>query len=137
MDQLFALAEKELEGAAGPNRRSKALRALLRHRDGLSMFVDRPDVPMDSNHAEQIQRGPVIGRKLSFGSDSQQGARMSAMMYGITGTLRMNGTDVRRWLDEWLVTCAGNGSQPPSDLAPWLPWSMDERRRRRALRAAQ
>ena len=136
VDRLFALAEKELAGPAGSDRRAKALNSLLRHRDGLCVFVDRPDVPMDNNLSERMHRGPVIGRKLSFGSDSLEGALFSAMMYGIIETLRMNGIDVRTWLDDWLSACAGNGGQPPEDLSPWLPWSMDEDRRR-ALKAAR
>ena len=135
-DRLFALAEKELAGPAGSDRRAKALNSLVRHREGLSVFLDHPGVPMDNNHAERVQRGPVIGRKLSFGSDSLEGARFSAMMHGIVETLRMNGIDVRKWLDDWLAACAGNGGQPPDDLSPWLPWSMDERRRR-ALKASE
>ena len=43
---------------------------------------------------------------------------------------------VRTWLDDWLSACAGNGGQPPDDLSPWLPWSMDEDRRRQ-LKATQ
>ena len=130
LDKLFATAERELAGRAGSDRRAKPLRSLLRHRDGLCVFVDRPDVPMDNNLIERILRDPVIERKLSFGSDSLEGARYSAMMYGIFETLRMNGIDVRTWLDDWLSACAGNGGQPPADLSPWLPWSMDEDRRR-------
>ena len=136
VDRLFALAEKERAGPAGSDRRAKALNSLLRHRDGLCVFVDRPDVPMDNNLSERMHRGPVIGRKLSFGSDSLEGALFSAMMYGIIETLRMNGIDVRTWLDDWLSACAGNGGQPPDDLSPWLPWSMDEDRRRH-LKAAR
>ena len=136
VDRLFALAEKELSGPAGSDRRAKALNSLVRHREGLSVFVDRPGTPMDNNLAERVQRGPVIGRKLSFGSDSLEGARFSAMMFGVFETLRMNGIDVRRWLDDWLAACAGNGGRPPDDLAPWLPWSMDADRRR-ALKAAE
>ena len=135
-DKLFATAERELAGRAGSDRRAKPLRSLLRHRDGLCVFIDRPDVPMDNNLIERILRDPVIERKLSFGSDSLEGARYSAMMYGIFETLRMNGIDVRTWLDDWLSACAGNGGQPPADLSPWLPWSMDEDRRRH-LKAAR
>ncbi len=58
------------------------------------------------------------------------------MMYGIIKTLRMNRTDVRKWLDDCLSVCAGKGGQPPDDLSPWLPWSMDEDRRRQ-LKATQ
>ena len=132
--RLFALAHKECAGPAGPDRRAKALASLIRHRDGLCVFVDQPHIAMDNNRAERILRGAVIARKLSFGSDSLEGALFSAMMYGVIETVRMNGIDVRRWLEDWLSACAGNGGQPPDDLAPWLPWLMDEDRRR-ALKA--
>ncbi|MCY4384514.1 MAG: hypothetical protein OXE44_15345 [Nitrospinae bacterium] len=41
-------------------------------------------------------RGPVIGRRLSFGSVSEAGARFTAMMYSVLGTLSSNGTDPLR-----------------------------------------
>ena len=72
----------------------------------------------------------MIGRRLSFGSDSETGARFTALMYSVIGTLNLNGIDVRRWLEAWLAACANNGGRPPHDTAPWLPWSMDDARRR-------
>ena len=38
--------------------------------------------------------------------------------------------DVPRRLDAWLAACAHRGGRPPDDLAPWLPWSMGDARRR-------
>ena len=64
---------------------------------------------MDNNLAERVLRGPVIGRRLSFGSDSETGARFTAMMYSVIGTLSLNGIDVLRWLQAWLAACAANG----------------------------
>ena len=128
--RLFADAEAELAGLSDKARRAKALRSLVNHREGLSVFVDRAQVPMDNNKAELALRSAVIGRHLSFGSDSERGARFTAMMYSVAGTLSMNGIDVRRWLAEWLTACAHNGGQAPDDLSPWLPWSMNAGRRR-------
>ena len=73
------------------------------------------------NAGERAIRGPAIGRGLSFGSDSEDGARLTAIMYSVVGTLSMNGIDVLRWLEAWLEACAENGRQPPDDLSPWLP----------------
>ena len=67
---------------------------------------------------------------MSFGSDSEGGARFTAIMYSVVGTLSMNGIDVLRWLQAWLTACAENGGRPPDDLSPWLPWSMSEERGR-------
>ena len=130
LDGLFARAGRELDGLQEHAREGKALRSLVNHREGLSVFVARPRTPMDNNFAERVLRGPVIGRRLSFGSDSETGARFTALMYSVIGTLNLNGIDVLRWLEAWLAACAENGGRPPADLSPWLPWSMDDARQR-------
>ena len=130
VERLFADAEAELAGLSDKALRAKPLRSLLNHREGLCVFIDKPQVPMDNNRAELALRGAVIGRHLSFGSDSEKGAKFTAMMYSVAGTLALNGIDVRRWLEEWLKVCAKNGGKPPDDLSAWLPWSMREARRR-------
>ena len=136
LDALFAEAERELSDLPAGAREGKALRSLLNHREGLCVFVDQPQAPMDNNKAELALRGPAIGRRLSFGSDSELGAEFTAMMYTVVGTLKMNGIDVLRWLRAWLTECAANGGQPPEDLEPWLPWSMSEERRREFMAPA-
>ena len=130
---LFADAERELAALPDSAREGKALRSLLKHRDGLTVFVDRPEVPMDNNTAERILRNPVIGRRSSFGSDSGEGAEFTAAMYSVLGTLALNGIDILRWLEAWLTACAENGRKPPDDLSSWLPWSMSEERRQRFI----
>ena len=94
------------------------------------MFVHHPDVPADNNDSERTFRGAAIGRKLSFGSDSVRGARLSAMLYSVFTTCKRNAIDMALWLRLWLEACADNGARPPEDLAPWLPWSMDPQRKR-------
>ena len=131
LDRLFADAGAELADLPKKARKAKALRSLLRHREGLCVFLDNPQVSMDNNLAERVLRGPVIGRRLSFGSNSEKGAEFTAIMYSVVGTLSMNGIDVLRWLEAWLKACAKNGGKPPDDLSPWLPWSMSEKRRRK------
>ena len=136
LDGLFAEAARELAGLPDPARQGRALRSLLNHREGLSVFVDRPQVPLDNNRAERFLRGPAIGRRLSFGSDSEDGARFTAIMYSVVGTLPMNGIDILSWLDTWLAACAENDRKPPDDLSPWLPWSMSGERRRELMAPA-
>ena len=130
LDSLFADAERELAGLPDRAREGKAPRSLANHREGLSVFVDRPRVPMDNNAAERAPRAPAIGRRLSFGSDSRTGARFAALMYSVIGTLTLNGIDVPHWLKAWLSACAHNGGRPPDDLSPRLPRAMSEARRR-------
>ena len=94
--RLLATAKRELASLPADARENKALASLLNHRSGLTVFVDKPEVPMDNNAAERALRGPVIGRRLSFGSDSETGARFTALMYSVVATLKTNGVDVRR-----------------------------------------
>ena len=133
---MFAAAEGQLARLPPEAREGKPLRSLLNHREGLSVFLDRPRVPLDNNLAERLLRGPAIGRRLSFGSDSESGARFTALMYSVTGTLRLNGLGVPRRLADWLAACAEGGGRPPDDLSPWLPWSMDAGRRREMTASA-
>ena len=130
LEGLFAQARRELATLPSQVREGKALRSLLNHREGLSVFLERPSAPMDNNAAERVLRGPVIGRRLSFGSDSEAGARFTAMMYSVLGTLSLNGIDPLRWLEAWLTACAENGGRAPGELSSWLPWSMNAERRR-------
>ena len=127
---MFARAGQELAGLPEDAREGKALRSLVNHREGLSVFLEHPRTPMDNNLGERLLRGPAIGRRLSFGSDSEAGAKLAALMYSVVGTLSLNGIDVLRWLEAWLAACAENGGRSPDDLASWLPWSMDDARRR-------
>ena len=101
LGEVFATAERDL---ATPQ--AKPLRSLLKHREGLSVFVDVPDVPMDNNAAEREFRDAVIGRKLSLGLDSEMGAQLTAMMYSVIGTIKQNGLDVGRCLKDYLDACA-------------------------------
>jgi len=130
LEGLFAQARRELAALSAQAPEGKALRSLLNHREGLSVFLERPWVPTDNNAIERVLRGPVIGRRLSFGSDSEAGAGFTAMMYSVLGTLSSNGIDPLRWLDAWLTACAQNGGRAPGDLSAWLPWSMSAERRR-------
>ena len=72
----------------------------------------------------------MIGRRLSFGSDSETGARFTAMMYSLLGTLAPGGIDLLHWLEAWLAACTERGGRAPDDLSAWLPWSMGAQRRR-------
>ncbi len=95
---LFAKAGRELAALADDARQRGPPRPLINHRAGLALFPGHPRIPMDSNVNEAIQRSAAIGRKPVFGSDSLEGARLTAVMYTVFRTLAMNRIDVRRWL---------------------------------------
>jgi transposase len=110
-------------------RQKKVLTSLLEHWAGLTIFVEHPKVPMDNNSAENSIRTPVNGRKSYYGSGSIWSAELAATLFSILQTLVLWGINPRHWLTCYLDACAENGAQPPEDIEPFLPWSMDEERR--------
>jgi transposase len=104
----------------------KIARSLLEHWPGLRLFLDHPEVPMDNNRAENAIRGPVNGRKNYYGSGSLWSADLTAMLFSLFQTLGLWGIPLRPWLQTYLQACADNGGQAPTDITPFLPWSLAE-----------
>ena len=113
----------------------KTLRSLKRHWEGLTLFVDRPEIPRDNNEAERRERLAVLGRKNYYGSGSVWSGHLAATMFSIFQTLALCGINSQLWLTAYLQACADNGGKAPEDLASFLPWNMtDEQRRVFAVR---
>lgn len=103
---------------------SKVLKSLHNHWQGLTVFVDHPEVPLDNNTAERAHRGPVVGRKNFYGSGSLWSGRLAAILFSLFQTIQLWKMDVRRWLTAYLTACAKAHGQPPPDLQSFLPWNM-------------
>jgi len=133
-----AQAESELaEPSLHPARR-KVLESLGDHWTGLTVFVEHPEVPMDNNTAERVQRGPVVGRKNYYGSGAVWGGRLAAMLFSLLQTLCLWRLNPRSWLTAYLTACAEAGGQVPEAVDRFLPWHMSEEDRRRwSLAGAQ
>jgi len=104
------------------------LESMKNHWIGLTLFADRPEIPMDNNRGENAIRGPVIGRKNFFGSGSVWSAMLTATLYTILMTLKYWEINSRLWLQEFFKACAENGNRCPEDLSAFLPWMMDKQR---------
>jgi transposase len=76
----------------------KAIAYLGKHFDGLRVFLTDPDVPLDNNRTERALRGVVLGRKNHFGSRSERGTKVAAMMYSLVETAKINGVDPELYL---------------------------------------
>ena len=107
----------------------KILTSLKNHWDGLSIFVEHPEVPMDNNPGEKSIRNPVTGRKNFYGSGSLWSSQLAAIMFSIFQTMILYGLNCNHWLRSYLTACAENHGKAPEDLSPFLPWEMDEKRR--------
>jgi len=121
------LADEHLHEAA-----RNALESMKNHWDGLSIFVDNPEIPMDNNRAERGIRGPAIGRKNYYGSGSVWSGTFSVMMFTLFQTLLLNKVNPHEFLLAYLDACARNKGHPPDNLDAFLPWNFEEKQNRAA-----
>jgi len=99
-----------------------ALKSLVRHWDGLTVFLDHPWVPLDNNPAERLLRGEVVGRKNFYGSGSLSSGGLAESAFSVLLTADRNGLNPLTYLHTYLDACAQNGGQAPGDITRFLPW---------------
>jgi len=112
----------------------KVYQSLLNHWEGLTLFMNNPQVPLDNNIAENSIRNPVTGRKAYYGSGSIWSAELAATLFGILQTLILWKINPRHWLSAYFKACAKNSGQAPKNIAPFIPWEMDDHRKEQLSR---
>jgi hypothetical protein len=92
---FFAWAEAQLERAAllPSNPLTKALHYALERREALSLYLDDPDVPIDTNHLERALRPIPLGRKNWLFCWSEVGAEAVATLQSLIVTCRLHDID--------------------------------------------
>ncbi len=76
------------------------LGSLASHWEGLIVFLDYPEIPMDNNRSERSLRNLVVGRKNYYGSGAIWSARFTAVMFSIFKTLELWEINQVQWLSE-------------------------------------
>lgn len=122
--QMKTRADRELAADDIHPTAKKVLTSLHNHWDGLTIFVDNPDVPMDNNTAERAIRPAVIGRKNFYGSGAKWSSQLFVMMLSIFQTLQKWNINSHLWLNAYLQACAENNQSTPADFSAFLPWKM-------------
>jgi transposase len=126
---MKAQTETELSDQRLPTPCRKALISLQEHWQGLTRFLDDLRIPLDNNSSEREVRGPALGRKNYYGSGALWSGRLAAMLFSLFATLRLAKVNSRKWLRWFLESCARNGGQAPTEIAPFLPWNMSQEMR--------
>jgi hypothetical protein len=122
LDQILDTSKKHL---ADPNLHPelrRVLNGIMKDWEGLKMFLDISSVPLDNNPAERALRGPVVGRKNSYGNHSEWSAEFTADMFSLGETLRLNKINPTEFLTKYLQACAENNGKAPANAAKYLPW---------------
>ena len=76
----------------------KALGYLHNQWPRLVRFIERGDLPIDNNPAENALRPFVVGRKAWLFADTPDGAHASALIYSLVETAKANGLEPYLWL---------------------------------------
>lgn len=86
----------------------------------LVRYVERGDLPIDNNPAENAIRPFVVGRKAWLFADTQAGAHASALIYSLIETANANGLEPYLWLRNVLRNLpAATAVEHFDALLPW------------------
>lgn len=103
-EELRTLLEEAARKSAKTRYQRTFAKHLLRDWPALWTFTSVPGVEPTNNHAERGLRGAVIYRKLSLGSQSEQGERTIARLLSASVTCRLQNRSLFAYLSEVLRT---------------------------------
>src|SRR5262249_52314037 len=113
------LQDKDLHPA-----KRTVLQSMREHWEGLTLFVDHPQVPMDNNASERTLRIAALCRKNYYGSGCEWSGKLAVGMFSLVATLKKHRLNPRKWLTAYLQACAQAGGKAPEDVDQWLPWNL-------------
>ena len=118
--EFFRWAQNEYEKNPVPKSLyGAALGYALRQQSWLMHVFCDGRLELSNNRAERSVRPFAIGRKNWLFSNTPLGAKISAVIYSLVETAKINGLNPASYL-EYLLTALPRGSQP-EDCLPWLP----------------
>ena len=127
--EMDKVRKQEVEWRGLPKPARKVLGTLGREWQGLLVAL-RPEhrgLALENNVSERGLRGPVLGRKNSYGSGSVPAAKLTADIWTVFATVGQAGWNRLLHLQDYLAACAQAGGRPPgADLDRFLPWSAGE-----------
>ena len=127
ISEMEEISSKEQKKTRLHHSQISVLKSLSNHWEGLCVFIDHPEIPMDNNGSERTLRNPVVGRKNYYGSVAIWSARFTAVMFSIFETLEVWKINQLEWLSDYFRACALAGGKPPEDIDPYLPWNIKEK----------
>lgn len=99
-EAMKARAMEELVRYPQKNKYRKALNYFIENYDGLTLFLNQADVPIDNNMQEALLRNPVVGRKTWYGTHSERGAKTAAVLFSLVESCKLNHVNPREYLEK-------------------------------------
>ena len=110
--QLKAVLREHAAKHARYRESRRFARAMLKIWPALWTFANHPGVQPTNNHAERALRGAVIYRKLSLGSQSEQGEQRIARLLSAHTTCRLQRRSLHAYLIDVLTASAAGHPAP-------------------------
>ena len=102
----------------------KALAYSINQEKYLRKFLDDGNIPMDNNYAEQAIRPFTVGRKNFVITESDKGAKASAIIYSLAETAKANNLNTYKYFELLLTEMPKHmDDKNLSFLEDLLPWS--------------
>jgi transposase len=126
--RIINKAKKELINAETEPQR-KVMKSLIKHWDGLTIFIDNPQIPMHNNEAERALRSVAVARNNFYGSQNEWSGKFNAICLSILHTAVNNKIDAKKYLFYYLDECSKNSSVP-ENLKSFLPFNLSEEKKK-------
>ena len=118
-------AELEMDENHVHEARFKAMESIKNHWDGLTVFLDNPEIPMDNNRMENGIRPCALGRNNYIGNHSEWGGELSACMYSIIQTCKQNDINPKTYLQYYFEKSIGmKGKMSGEKINAMLPCNL-------------
>jgi transposase len=121
MDGLQKWMEAQMqENKVEPNSGlGKAIRYMLNHWQGLTLFLREPGCPLDNNIAERALKKAILNRKNCLFYKTLKGAEVGDLYMSLIHTCELDGANPVSYLTE-LLRHADELALKPTD---WMPWN--------------
>lgn len=104
----------------------EAVRYSINQKQQLCAFLDKVEVPISNNLAENAIRPFTMGRKNWLFCDTPKGAKASAIVYSLVESAKANGIEPFAYLQHVLVQLPYLGKSPShEELETLMPWAPD------------
>ena len=120
VDKFFDWVDKQFEqlGLLPSNPLTKALAYIHERRVGLRVFLDDPDVAIDTNHIERALRPIPTGRKNWLFCWTEVGAKHAGIVQSLIATCRLQGIDPYTYLVDVLQRVGQHPAARVAELTP-------------------
>jgi transposase len=134
MDKLHAWLEAQFdERLVEPNSGlGQAISYLLNHWQKLTLFLERPGVPLDNNIVERALKKAILHRKNSLFYKTRKGAQMGDLFMSLIHTCELNHVNAF----DYLTALLRHPEQLKQNPSEWMPWNYRDTLARLATPAA-